>query len=162
MFPNDLPTTPVLKLAKHIANRSSRSKDPKRYNDDEEADQEHHKNDALEERKVLRGKRIERDRKGSDSHGHEGSLPGLGQLAILSGRLLEAIEFVFYLPDGRHVRRVLHRGQDENDVACLVRRRCDEGLPSQSREPPTDITQDLLHARRSELAHPLVLSTSAW
>ena len=159
MFPNDLPATPILKLAKHIANRSSRSEDPKRYNDDEEADKEHDEDDAFEEREVLGGKRVERDRECSDSHGHEGSLPGLDQLVIALEESLRGLNGVPDSPDGRYVGWVIHRGQDENDVARLVGRRCDESLPSQSCEPPTDITQDLLHARGSIFAHPLILST---
>ena len=82
MFPNDLPTTPVLKFAKHIADRSSRSKDPKRYDDDEESNKEHNEDDAFEEWKVLGGKGVERDGECSDSHGHEGSLPDPGQLDV--------------------------------------------------------------------------------
>jgi hypothetical protein len=77
--PQDLPTTPVLKLAKHIANRSPGSKDPQRDDDNEETNEEHDEDDTLEERKVLSGESVERDGKDSNGHGHEGSLPGSGQ-----------------------------------------------------------------------------------
>ena len=79
---SDLPTTPILKLAKHVADRCSRSKDPKRYDDDEESNKEHNEDDAFEEWKVLGGKGVERDGECSDSHGHEGSLPDPGQLDV--------------------------------------------------------------------------------
>ena len=91
IFPNDLPTTPVLELAKHITDRSSGSEDPKRYNDDKEADQEHNQNDAFEERKVLGGEGVERDRESSDSHSHEGPLPGFCQFVVL-GRTPQTTE----------------------------------------------------------------------
>jgi hypothetical protein len=86
------------------------------------------------------------------------SVPCLVSVSI-SRYVMALANDAFDSPDCRHIRRILHRGQDENDVPCLVSGRCDKGLPSQSREPSTDITQDLLHARRCKFRNPLILSS---